>query len=93
MNRMMHSVVIRGTGRNAYFPGQAIAGKTGTSQNFRDAWFLGYTPYYTMGVWVGNDDNASMKAVTGGSIPAYIWQYVMKRSHRGLRPKSLHGVY
>ena len=93
MNRMMNSVIVRGTGQAAYFRGQAMAGKTGTSQSFRDAWFLGYTPYYTMGVWVGNDDNTNMRSVTGGSIPAVIWNYVMRNAHRRLPPRSLPGVY
>lgn len=93
MNRMMHSVVTKGTGKKAWFPNQAIAGKTGTSQNFRDAWFLGFTPYYTMGVWVGNDNNQFMRSVTGGSIPAVIWKDVMQKAHRNLRPRALPGVY
>ncbi len=92
MNRMMSSVIVNGTGKRANFPGQVIAGKTGTSQNFRDAWFLGYTPYYTMGVWVGNDDNSNMKSVTGGSVPARIWNYVMKRIHSPLPSRNLPGV-
>lgn len=93
MNRMMHAVVTKGTGKKAWFPNQAIAGKTGTSQNFRDAWFLGFTPYYTMGVWVGNDNNQYMRSVTGGSIPAKIWKDVMQKAHRGLRPRTLPGLY
>ncbi len=92
MNRMMNSVIMRGTGRRAYFSGQALAGKTGTSQDYRDAWFIGYSPYFVMGVWVGNDDNVPMRAVTGGNLPAMIWRHVMSRAHKGLRPRGLHGV-
>ncbi len=92
MNRMMNQVIIQGTGKRAYFSGQAIAGKTGTSQDYKDAWFIGYSPYYTMGVWVGNDDNEPMRAVTGGSLPAIIWRRVMTKAHKGLRPRGLHGV-
>ncbi|MGH1349970.1 MAG: transglycosylase domain-containing protein [Methyloligellaceae bacterium] len=93
MNRMMNSVILRGTGRRAYFSGQALAGKTGTTQDYKDAWFVGYSPYYVMGVWVGNDDNTPMRAVTGGKLPAMIWRHVMTRAHKGLRPRGLHGVH
>lgn len=93
MNSMLQAVILHGTGRDAYFPGQALAGKTGTSQNFRDAWFLGYSPYYTAGVWVGNDNNRRMRGVTGGSLPAAIWRYIMLHAHKKLPSKNLPGVY
>lgn len=73
---MMAQVIERGTGRGAWLPFPA-AGKTGTSQNFRDAWFVGFTPDYVAAVWLGNDDNTPMKKVTGGSFPAGIWRDTM----------------
>ncbi len=58
-------------------------GKTGTSQEFRDAWFVGYTAHYVAGVWVGNDDSSKMKDVTGGTVPARLWHDIMSYAHRG----------
>jgi penicillin-binding protein 1A len=58
-------------------------GKTGTSQQSRDAWFVGYTAHYVAGVWVGNDDNSKMKDVTGGTVPARLWHDIMSYAHRG----------
>ncbi len=74
---MMRSVVDNGTGQGARF-GVPVAGKTGTSQEFRDAWFIGFTDRYAAAVWVGNDDNSSMKRITGGSIPASVWRETMQ---------------
>ena len=91
MNRMLQAVVTDGTGTRAAFPGFAIAGKTGTSQDYRDAWFIGYTSELIAGVWVGNDDNSPTKKVTGGLIPAEIWRDVMEPAHRGLPPRPLPG--
>lgn len=73
---MMQSVVQYGTGQAAQGPYMA-AGKTGTSQDFRDAWFIGFTQQYAGAVWVGNDDNSPMKRVTGGMIPAAVWRDMM----------------
>jgi penicillin-binding protein 1A len=84
LNRMMRAVVTQGTGRDAQFGEYEIAGKTGTSQDYRDAWFIGYTAEYVAGVWVGNDDNSPMGKVTGGSLPAAIWRDVMEPAHQGL---------
>ena len=91
MNRMMRAVVTQGTGTSAQFGNFEIAGKTGTSQDYRDAWFIGYTTYYVAGVWIGNDDNSPTKKVTGGSIPAAVWKDVMEPAHSGLSQMPLPG--
>jgi len=77
MVTMLRKTVVSGTGRAAQISRRA-AGKTGTSQDFRDAWFLGFTDGLTTGVWVGNDKGRPMKRLTGGSIPAKIWRDLMK---------------
>lgn len=77
INRIMRHVVTAGTGKAANIEGHSVAGKTGTTNDYRDAWFVGYVPGLTYGVWVGNDDNLPMKRVTGGSIPARIWKDTM----------------
>jgi penicillin-binding protein 1A len=84
---MMQAVVERGTGRRAQF-GRPAAAKTGTSQNHKDAWFVGFTPDWIAGVWVGNDDGRPMNKVTGGELPALIWRGFMVEAHRGLPPRS-----
>jgi penicillin-binding protein 1A len=91
MNRMMRLVVTGGTGTKATFPDFDIAGKTGTSQDYRDAWFIGYTSDLIAGVWVGNDDNTPTRKVTGGLLPAEIWRNVMEPAHHGLTPRPLPG--
>ena len=93
MNLMMRDVVAEGTGRRAQIQGQDIAGKTGTSQDYRDAWFVGYSAYLVCGVWVGNDDNSPTQKVTGGSIPAAIWKDIMAPAHDGLAYAALPGAY
>jgi penicillin-binding protein 1A len=86
---MMKGVVTFGTGTAAALPDRPVAGKTGTSQNFRDAWFMGFTADYVGGVWVGNDDNTSMRRVTGGSLPARAWKSMMEVAEAGLPPRQL----
>jgi penicillin-binding protein 1A len=76
---IMTGVVTEGSGRNAN-PGFPAVGKTGTSQDFRDAWFVGFSDELVVAVWMGNDDNASMKRVTGGSQPALVWREIMGKS-------------
>ena len=83
MVKMMQKVVTGGTGTRANF-GRPAAGKTGTSQNFRDAWFIGFTPDYVAGVWVGNDDDTPMNKVTGGEVAARIWKDFMVTAHMTL---------
>ncbi|MCB1379423.1 MAG: PBP1A family penicillin-binding protein [Alphaproteobacteria bacterium] len=91
LNQMMRAVVTSGTAKRAQFGGYDIAGKTGTSQDYRDAWFIGYTADLIAGVWVGNDDNSPTQKVTGGSMPAAVWRDVMEAAHRGLSPRPLPG--
>jgi penicillin-binding protein 1A len=78
MDYMMNRVVEAGTGTHARMPGRMIAGKTGTANEYRDAWFIGFTPGYITGVWAGNDNHTVMDRVTGGSLPADIWQRFMQ---------------
>ncbi len=92
MNMMLTHVIEDGTGKNARLKGWPAAGKTGTTQSFRDALFVGYTGNLTTGVWFGNDDGTSMKKVTGGGLPAKAWHEFMTAAHSGLTPMPLGGV-
>jgi len=92
MNAMLHETLVGGTARKAELPGWPAAGKTGTSQDFRDAWFIGYTSHLVTGVWLGNDDNMPTRRVTGGSLPVEIWSRVMKAAHQGVAPAALLGL-
>ena len=86
---MLAQVMTSGTGRSGALPGRPSAGKTGTTNDFRDAWFIGYTPQITAGVWVGNDLNTPMERVTGSSIPLGIWSRFMAQAHEGLPVRPL----
>ena len=86
---MLHSVVEDGSGKRAQLPDRPAAGKTGTTQGARDAWFIGFTGHYVAGVWMGYDDNSKLSGVTGGGLPADIWRETMVRVHQGLPPKAL----
>ena len=92
MNSMMAGTVRSGTATKAAF-GWPSAGKTGTSQNSRDAWFVGYTANLTTGVWFGNDDGAPMKKVTGGALPAQAWHEFMLAAHEGVPVAPLPGTW
>lgn len=92
INDMLSTALNEGTGRRAAIPTHAAAGKTGTSQAFRDAWFIGYTGYLTTGVWAGNDDGSGMNRVVGGSLPAEIWREIMIGAHAGKPPVPLAGA-
>jgi penicillin-binding protein 1A len=85
---MLEEVVVSGTGRRADI-GRPQAGKTGTTQDYRDAWFVGFTGHYTLGVWLGNDNNSRMKRITGGSLPAALWAEVMRVAEARLAPAAL----
>jgi penicillin-binding protein 1A len=91
MNDMLGTALSDGTGRRAAIPPHAAAGKTGTTQGFRDAWFIGYTAYLTAGIWAGNDDGAPMNRVVGGSLPAEVWRTIMLSAHAGKIPRPLWG--
>ena len=91
MNSMMAETLTIGTAHKAALPGWPAAGKTGTSQDFRDAWFIGYTAHLVTGVWLGNDDGTPTKHVTGGSLPVEIWSRFMRGAHQGVPVASLPG--
>src|SRR3979409_1307988 len=88
-NTMIQEPLLSGTARKAEIPGWMAAGKTGTSQDFRDAWFIGYTANLVTGVWLGNDDNSPTKKATGGGLPGEVWTRFLRRPHGGVPTESL----
>ena len=92
LTNMMQAVVTSGTGGRAKLEGWQVAGKTGTTQRARDAWFIGYTADYVAGVWMGYDDNRPLTGVTGGGLPAEIWREVMQRIHKDRKPRALNSI-
>ena len=92
MAGMMSHVVSEGTARRAALDGIPTAGKTGTTNNYRDAWFVGYTGNFTCAVWYGNDDYSPTNRMTGGSLPAQTWHDIMVAAHQGVEIKPIAGV-
>ncbi|MEJ1157446.1 transglycosylase domain-containing protein [Prosthecomicrobium sp. N25] len=93
MNVMLAETLISGTAKKAQIGGWPAGGKTGTSQDFRDAWFIGYTGMLTTGVWLGNDDGSPTNKATGGSIAATVWQRYMVEAHRGKPVVEIPGTW
>lgn len=89
MNTMMQETLLSGTAHKAELPGWQAAGKTGTSQDFRDAWFIGYTANLVTGVWLGNDDNSPTKKATGGGLPVEVWTRFMRAAHQNVPVAAL----
>lgn len=89
MSDLLNAAIVSGTGRRAALPSHPAAGKTGTTQDYRDAWFLGYTAHFAGGVWIGNDGAQPMSRVAGGGLPARIWREVMIKAHGRLPPRPL----
>ncbi len=92
MNTMLRQVVLGGTGRRADLEGFQVAGKTGTTNEYHDAWFVGFTGNYVCAVWYGNDDYASMNQMTGGTLPASTWHEIMAYAHQNAEPKPVPGL-
>ena len=89
MLAMLWNVVVFGTGASARLPDREAGGKTGTTQDSHDAWFIGFTTDYVAGVWVGNDDSSPTRGVTGGTVPAAIWKEAMLAAEKGLPARGL----
>ncbi|PZP85256.1 MAG: hypothetical protein DI582_06405 [Azospirillum brasilense] len=89
MNYLMLGTVRAGTGTRAALPGRDVAGKTGTTSDYKDAWFVGFTPQLVGGVWLGNDNNRPMAKVTGGNLPAAIWHDAMIKALDGTKPEPI----
>lgn len=91
MNRMLIQTLVMGTARRASLPGWEAAGKTGTSQDYRDAWFVGYTARYVTAVWLGNDDSSPTKKASGANLPVEVWSQYMQAAHKGVPMAELPG--
>nr|WP_202049892.1 penicillin-binding protein 1A [Microvirga mediterraneensis] len=91
MNDMMHNTFVVGTARSAQVPGWLMAGKTGTTDDYKDAWFVGFTGSLVAGVWLGNDDGALTKRVSGGNLPSEVWHNFMKVALKDQQPVPLPG--
>jgi penicillin-binding protein 1A len=91
MNEMMHNVFVIGTAQKAQVPGWPLAGKTGTTNDYKDAWFVGFSGNLVAGVWLGNDDGTLTKRVTGGNLPTEIWHNFMKTALKDKQPVGLPG--
>lgn len=91
LNQMMTQVVEKGSGHRAYIPGLAIAGKTGTTQNFKDAWFVGFSGNFTTAIWMGNDDDKPTNRLFGGILPAMIFHQIMEAAHKTVKLQPLYG--
>ena len=85
ITKVLQDVIETGTGYGAQIDKRELGGKTGTSQDYRDAWFMGFSNQITTGVWLGNDDNSPMNDVTGGLLPVDIWKDYMSKAHKGLK--------
>lgn len=92
MNTMLAAVPVMGTARRAQLPNIVVAGKTGTTQSYRDAWFVGFTGNYTAAVWLGNDDFTPTRNMTGGTLPAMVWQRLMVYAHENIDLKPIPGL-
>ena len=92
MSEMMSHVVSEGTARRAAIDGIPTAGKTGTTNAYRDAWFAGFTGNFTCAVWYGNDDYSPTNRMTGGSLPAQTWREIMVAAHQGVEVKEVPGI-
>lgn len=92
MNTMLAAVPAIGTARRAQLPNIVVAGKTGTTQSYRDAWFVGFTGNYTAAVWLGNDDFTPTRNMTGGTLPAMVWQRLMVYAHQNIDLKPIPGL-
>jgi penicillin-binding protein 1A len=92
----MNSILVQnpevGTARRAALPSIRSAGKTGTTQSYRDAWYVGFTGNYTAAVWLGNDNYSPTKNMTGGSLPAMVWQRLMTYAHQNIDIKPIPGI-
>jgi penicillin-binding protein 1A len=92
MNFLLNKVVEEGTGKRAALDGVKTAGKTGTTNAYRDAWFVGYTGNLAAAVWYGNDDHSTMNDMTGGTLPAMTWKEVMTVAHQNIEIRPIPGL-